>query len=405
MVKQLFINNLPEFSYGGSGLSKFGGRTEYRLPLDTTVLSVADQIGVDMPLRFASIIVAHNTDEPDQDFHEDGTYDSVNAIVYLTDVPHAENGAIEFESVGPIIGQRGSAVVYGAREHHRGIANRTSYDRIALGLVFSNDERPVMTIGGSSTVTCVGSGTVLITGHPNGPITVQTTYSVDFSGDLTLTAIPNTGYVFVNWTDSNNAVYSTNSTIIAHIQSSALHFTATFVAGSDPVCFLGNAPVLTPTGYSRIDSLKVGDTVSTPTGAVKINKVFRKEYNPSQSTNPYVIPKGRFGATEAVAISPKHKVEVNGEMTEARFLGLTQLTMRKPFVYYNLELPNYENITVAGISVESMAPLTRITITMDQFATIIANKYNELTPELVSAIKRNVRLLADGRVDVPAIKK
>jgi hypothetical protein len=116
-----------------------------------------------------------------------------------------------------------------------------------------------------------------------------------------------------------------------------------------------------------------------------------------------VIPKGRFNAMEAVAISPNHKVEVDGAMTEARFLGLKQLKMRAPFVYYNLELPAYENMTVAGVTVESLAPITRITITMDQFAAIMANKYKKLTPELVAAIKRNVRLLADGRVEVPAI--
>jgi len=136
-------------------------------------------------------------------------------------------------------------------------------------------------------------------------------------------------------------------------------------------CFLGHMPVLTPTGYSRIDSLKVGDLVITETGAaVPIKTVRVRRMRPTAANNPYVIPKGQHGATEDVLISPDHSVVVAGEFVKASKLGLGQRIMKNPFNYYNLELPEWANMRVAGVEVESMAPTTQYIVSMDEMKKI-----------------------------------
>ena len=143
-------------------------------------------------------------------------------------------------------------------------------------------------------------------------------------------------------------------------------------AAPNVICFLGNAPVLTPTGPQRIDSLKEGDLVLTEAGApVPIQRVKAMRVRPGPSTNPYVIAKGQYGATEELLISPRHCVAVGGQMIEARDLGLPQKTMKKPFTYYNIELPGWANMRVAGVEVESLAPAKRIMATKEQVLTAL----------------------------------
>jgi len=140
------------------------------------------------------------------------------------------------------------------------------------------------------------------------------------------------------------------------------------------ICFLGNAPVLTPSGYKRIDSLKIGDLVQTATGAtVAIQNVMHQIATPSASVNPYIIPKGQFGATENIAISPRHCVVIPGRgYVEARALGLRQLPLTADFDYYNLVLPNWENMVVGGVTVESLAPKKQVAVRQARMKQILA---------------------------------
>ena len=164
------------------------------------------------------------------------------------------------------------------------------------------------------------------------------------------------------------------------------------------VCFLGNAPVLTPAGYKRMDSLRVGDRVTTADGqTAAIQRVFKQTYEPSVGVNPYVIPAGRFGATRRLLISPDHCVAVDGAMVKARDLGLLQQTMAEPFVYYNLELPSWKNMVVAGVEVESLAPKTRVRMTMAVFTEYLNRLGLTAT---VPMVRRAVRYLQDGTVEV-----
>ena len=177
--------------------------------------------------------------------------------------------------------------------------------------------------------------------------------------------------------------------------------------GNKAICFLKDAPVLTPSGYRRIADLRVGDLVQTPEGttvpiqAVKIQQHVR----PSQAVNPYVIPKGQYGATKELLISPEHKVLANGAMVEAKFLGLKQAAMADSFDYYNLELPNYEQMVVAGVVVESLYPLVRVKVSMAQFKQALTAKYGAITPELLAGIKNKIRVHADGNVELLTLKR
>jgi hypothetical protein len=172
-----------------------------------------------------------------------------------------------------------------------------------------------------------------------------------------------------------------------------------------PVCFLADAPVLTPSGYRAISTIKMGDKVLTADGRlVTVRSTYAKRYLASAATNPYVIPKGTFGATESLPISPNHEVKVPGRgMIKAKHLGLRQMTMKKTFTYYNLELDDWvcDNMTVAGVEVESLAPTKRITMSRDEYADFVYNRYGTPTADTLARIKQVFYRLEDGRVSAP----
>ena len=168
------------------------------------------------------------------------------------------------------------------------------------------------------------------------------------------------------------------------------------------ICFLGSAPVLTPSGYKRIDRLAVGDLVKTPTGTAIIEAIKKQLCEPSTHSNPYVIPEGKFGANRKLHISPRHKVSIDGKMIEARDLGLLQEEQPKAFIYYNLQITKSQNMIVAGVEVESLAPLVRVTITREAFDHIVKTKFGG---KITSEIRSKCIFLADGRVSVPSIKQ
>jgi hypothetical protein len=162
-------------------------------------------------------------------------------------------------------------------------------------------------------------------------------------------------------------------------------------------------PVLTPSGYSRIDSLKEGDLVLNESGkSVAIQRVKVMRVRPGPSTNPYVIPAGTFGATEDVLISPRHRVvTANGKMVEAKDLGLKQKSMKAPFNYYNIELSGWSNMRVAGVEVESLAPAKRVTATVDQVkAAIAALPASQRTTENMKTLNRICQKTQDGKIVV-----
>jgi len=180
-------------------------------------------------------------------------------------------------------------------------------------------------------------------------------------------------------------------------------------SSSNPVCFLADAPVLTARGYRPISQIKVGNKVRTADGRdVCVTRVYSKRYIASAATNPYMIPKGQFGATEALPISPNHEVMVAGRgMVKAKQLDLYQMNVGRTFVYYNLELEDWvtDNLVVAGVEVESLAPVKRITMTREEYANFVYNRYGTPTAETLMRIKQIVFRTEDGRVNAPLFAK
>lgn len=247
---------------------------------------------------------------------------------------------------------------------------------------------------------------------PNGPTilmineTVNASTLIQASDHMTATADT------LSLTDLNNVTSFTARVGFTDPESDQVFFSDIFVIdltappAGDVTCFFGNAPVLTPTGYRRIDSLREGDMVSTPGGkAVPIERVKVMRCAATPSTNPYIIPAGQFGATKKLLISPRHRVATATGMVEARDLGLAQEKRLGELVYYNLGLPSWTNMVVAGVEVESLAPVTRITVPLAVFKIMIAKRYGAMTPALAQKIAHTCRFVGNNMVECPAIKQ
>ncbi len=173
---------------------------------------------------------------------------------------------------------------------------------------------------------------------------------------------------------------------------------------TNPVCFLADAPVLTPVGYKPINSIKEGDLVQTHDGrAVAVKRVFTKVYEPSAAANPYVIPKGMFGALRALPISPNHEIMTDKGMQKAKGLGLKRMKMTESFTYYNLELEDWvhDNLVVAGVVCESLAPAKRILMTRAEFMEFVKARYG---PSSAARLRSVCFTGPDGRVSLPALR-
>lgn len=202
-------------------------------------------------------------------------------------------------------------------------------------------------------------------------------------------------------------VYSVNGDGLA----SSPVVSATTAAGSGDIvpCFFANAPVLTPTGYQKISHLAVGELVVTGDGRhVPIQRIKVTQVAAGPNTNPYVIQRGHFGAVRRLLISPNHKVITADGPVEAKDLGLRQEEHNGMLTYYNIELPDHarDTMVVAGVIVESLAPVRRVAVTMSQFTALIARKHGtEITPQVLANIERTCWLLPDGRVEVPVLRR
>lgn len=229
------------------------------------------------------------------------------------------------------------------------------------------------------------------------PLKGCTGYGIHVVGGVQYFVTPTSAGTLINLGDV--ITFTTDSG--ATISFTVADLDIVFIPYKEPVsfiCFLGSAPVLTPTGYRRIDRLAVGDIVKTPKGTAVIEAIKTQLCEPSAESNPYVIPEGVFGANRKLLISPRHKVSVSGHMFEARKLGLQQEEQAKPFTYYNLQITGTQNMIVAGVEVESLKPLVRVTVSRGEFERMLP-KYGGLTRE----VKAKCYFLPDGSVSVPSV--
>ena len=246
------------------------------------------------------------------------------------------------------------------------------------------------------------------------------TYSILYTGG-SIDGIVSTSATVTGFTNGQSVSFSVVAHYLTNFSgdvSTTTHATITISigggGGGEPVfvpCFLGSAPVLTPTGYTNISKLAVGDKVTTADGRnVRIHRVMKKTVATGHSTNPYTIPAGQYGAIRDLAISPNHRVLMSdSSMVEAQHLGLKQQERAsgESIEYYNLELPSWsqDNMVVAGVVVESLAPVRRTTMTLGGFKKALVAQYGELTPAILAKVQKTCRLVANGRVECPVLPK
>jgi hypothetical protein len=176
-------------------------------------------------------------------------------------------------------------------------------------------------------------------------------------------------------------------------------------AGTAVPCFFGNAPVLTPSGYKRIDSLKKGDNIISTGGIQSIKEIICYNVEASVDTNPYLIPKGMFKAREDLLISPDHSVKVKGEMIRAKHLGLERINMEGTLTYYNIRLNDWHNMFVAGVEVETFVATRMAIMTLEAFNQAIKEQCGTLTPELQKQINSKIKYLDNNMVACPVYQR
>jgi hypothetical protein len=74
--------------------------------------------------------------------------------------------------------------------------------------------------------------------------------------------------------------------------------------------------------------------------------------------------------------------------------------MKKPFTYYNIELPGWANMRVAGVEVESLAPAKRVIATADQVKAAIKALKGPTTAEVLKTLQRLCKRNTDGTFTV-----
>ena len=130
-------------------------------------------------------------------------------------------------------------------------------------------------------------------------------------------------------------------------------------------CFPAGTPILTPSGYRPVETLRSGDMVVTGTGSIVPIKIYGKKIEVTTThTAPYLIPAGAFGPKSPAAdlrLSPHHAFQIKKGVWMMGALStnpkVRQYAIGEPVHYYHIECPNYftDNLVVNGCIVESYA--------------------------------------------------
>ncbi len=282
------------------------------------------------------------------------------------------------------------------------------------------------------TVVAQGSNASVVGTVPSAPTSVAASagnaqVGLSWSAPVSNGGSAITGYTVTNVTTGSTVPVSGTSTVITSLtngtsysftvkavnaagSSAPASVSATPVAPITPStvpCFFGNARVLTPSGYKRMDSLKAGESVMTPEGFLTTIERVKVTVCPAgPNTSPYVIPAGTFGASHRLLISPDHKVCLSdGRRVEAKRLGLVQEEREGTLTYYNIELAGCADMIVGGVAVESLAPVRRVVMSMADFESAIKTHYGGLSASVLANIKRTCRLVGSNAIEVPVLRR
>ncbi len=125
-----------------------------------------------------------------------------------------------------------------------------------------------------------------------------------------------------------------------------------------PVCFLKSTRIRTPSGDRPVEELRIGDEVTTASGAARpIRWIGRQRFTSwlrrwTETVRPIRIKKGAFGdmvPSRDLYVSPGHAFLVDGVLVTARMLcNGTSIAPVKPVgntvEYYNIELATHDVI-------------------------------------------------------------
>jgi len=128
-------------------------------------------------------------------------------------------------------------------------------------------------------------------------------------------------------------------------------------------CFMAGAPILTPSGYRTVETLRTGDQVKTAAGHVVPIKVFTSKVLTTEDTAPYCIPAkacGDFPVAD-MHLSPRHMFTIGRGrwlkpcIAAALYPSIKQYALGEIVTYYHLECPDYfrDNLVYNGTVVES----------------------------------------------------
>jgi hypothetical protein len=129
----------------------------------------------------------------------------------------------------------------------------------------------------------------------------------------------------------------------------------------DPQCLVRGSRVATKQGLVNVEDIKTGDRVLTADGREVSVKVYKTTLTTTETSAPYLIPKGYMGLKADLKLSPLHAFQIGKDVWHSPRYAATltkkvqQYDLGKEVTYYHLECPNFftDNLLVDGCVVES----------------------------------------------------
>jgi hypothetical protein len=210
--------------------------------------------------------------------------------------------------------------------------------------------------GGAYTYTFNSSASTIsvaiVTQEPHAIVSVQ-----DLSGG---------GYVSGNLTGLVTGANSFTIRVVAQSGSPTVTYPLTItVPNPGPVpCFPAGTNILTASGYKAVETLSQNELVMTADGRQVPIKLYGRHLRATTYvTAPYRVPKGTFGLTKDLVLSPDHAFQIGKGLwmlpKRAALLSdrVEQVGVGEPVTYYHIECPQYlrDNLVVDGAVVESFS--------------------------------------------------
>lgn len=160
----------------------------------------------------------------------------------------------------------------------------------------------------------------------------------------------------------NNQVTFTNVTLAPGVTAADIQFQNGNIVC---VCFARGTRIRTGRGEVAVEALRVGDTVTTPSGEKPVRWVGRRRIDLAahprpQTVTPVRIRRGAFADSlpqRDLLVSPDHAIFVDGMLISARQLlngtTIVQETATAPVEYFHIELDEHAILFAEGLPAES----------------------------------------------------